>query len=86
VISAYVTGAVPEGDGRTGLESSSRCQAFVTNPAGSAIVNATGPIRQIIKALVAKGPFSFASLPFKWNMTIGSLVIAQAPEVGYVVA
>ena len=35
---------------------------------------------------VAKGPFSFASLPFKWDMAIGSSVIAQAPEVGYVVA
>jgi hypothetical protein len=41
----YVLALAHEADGKGPLEPLS---AFTTNPAGSAIVNATGPIRQVV--------------------------------------
>jgi YVTN family beta-propeller protein len=43
---AYVLALAPEPDGSGSLEP---LAAFMTNPAGSAIVNAVGPIRQIVR-------------------------------------
>jgi YVTN family beta-propeller protein len=43
----YVLALVPKPDGRGALQPLSM---FMTNPAGSAIVNATGPIRQIVQS------------------------------------
>jgi YVTN family beta-propeller protein len=43
---SYILGLAPEPDGNGQLESLS---AFMTNPTGSAIVNAVGPIRQVVK-------------------------------------
>jgi YVTN family beta-propeller protein len=45
--SPYVLALAPQPDGSGALEP---LAAFTTNPAGSAIVNAAGPIRQIVKA------------------------------------
>lgn len=42
---AYVLGLAEQADGRGGFEP---LAAFITNPAGAAIVDATGPIRQIV--------------------------------------
>ena len=44
---AYVPNAVREGDGTRNLQP---LAAFMTNPAGSAIVDAIGPIRQVVQA------------------------------------
>lgn len=43
----YVLALADQADGRGSLQP---LAAFMTNPAGSAIVNAVGPIRQIVQA------------------------------------
>jgi hypothetical protein len=57
VLEASVTGLAPKqpfilalADGKNGEGKLELLSAFMTNPAGSAIVNAVGPIRQIVKA------------------------------------
>jgi YVTN family beta-propeller protein len=56
VLEAAVTGLAPKqpfilalADGKNGEGKLELLSAFMTNPAGSAIVNAVGPIRQIVK-------------------------------------
>jgi YVTN family beta-propeller protein len=56
VLEASVTGLAPKqpfvlalADGKNGEGKLQPLSAFMTNPAGSAIVNAVGPIRQIVK-------------------------------------
>ncbi|MBN8908098.1 MAG: hypothetical protein J0H99_15995, partial [Rhodospirillales bacterium] len=57
VLQASVTGLAPKkpyvlalAENRSGHGALQPLSAFMTNPAGSAIVNATGPIRQIVQS------------------------------------
>jgi hypothetical protein len=62
VLQASVTGLQPKqryvlalADNNDGSGSVQPLAAFMTNPAGSAIVNAVGPIRQIVQNSVTAG-------------------------------
>jgi YVTN family beta-propeller protein len=69
----YVLALAPRADGKGRLEPLS---AFMTNPAGAAIVNATGPIRQIVQS-DAKGARRFLVVAEGTAAQVGKVVQVQ---------
>ncbi|MBR0897755.1 YncE family protein [Bradyrhizobium tropiciagri] len=71
----YVLGLAQHADGGGMVEP---LAAFMTNPAGSAIVNATGPIRQIVQS-AAKAERRYLVIASGEPAKLGAVIQVQAP-------
>ncbi|PAY07964.1 hypothetical protein CK489_20050 [Bradyrhizobium sp. UFLA03-84] len=85
VVQASVTGLEPRqhyvlalAEHADGTGSVQPLAAFVTNPAGSAIVNATGPIRQIVQS-AAKAERRYLVITSGEPAKLGAVIQVQAP-------
>ena len=83
VLQAAVTGLEPRqpyvlglSDDPSGNGSIEALQAFMTNPAGAAIVNSVGPIRQIVQG-EAKNPRRYLTLSKGTPANLGAPVQVQ---------
>jgi YVTN family beta-propeller protein len=71
----YVLGLADHGDGTGSVEP---LAAFMTNPAGSAIVNVTGPIRQIVQS-AAKAERRYLVITSGEPAKVGAVIQVQTP-------
>ncbi|MCC8963275.1 YncE family protein [Bradyrhizobium sp. Pear76] len=71
----YVLGLAEHADGTGSVQP---LAALMTNPAGSAIVNATGPIRQIVQS-AAKAERRYLVIASGEPAKLGAVVLVQAP-------